>query len=242
MTDRPDRARGTVSFAEMRRGRIGLCVATQIARHVNLESAARLALAGAGVGDDAGAARVVSRDGAARRDGADRDAARRRSHLARWCDAATPANDLPIGYVLSLEGADSHRHARASRTGSRRRPARDRTGALRSGHLRAWHGRDGRHRRTRPRAAARDASGSGSSSTRRISATTVSGRRSTRSTGRSGRATPTAARSCRTTGSSRDDQIRALVERGAVIGVALDAWMMVPGLGARQEHARRARA
>src|SRR5919197_12613 len=34
MTDRPDRGRGTVSFAEMRRGDVGLCVATQIARYV----------------------------------------------------------------------------------------------------------------------------------------------------------------------------------------------------------------
>ena len=30
-----------------------------------------------------------------------------------------------------------------------------------------------------------------------------------------------------------DEQIQALVERGAVIGAALDAWMIVPGLGAR---------
>src|SRR4051794_32850907 len=34
MTDKPDRGRGTVSFAEMRRGGVGLCVATQIARYV----------------------------------------------------------------------------------------------------------------------------------------------------------------------------------------------------------------
>ncbi len=38
MTDRPDRERGTVSFAEMRRGRVCLCVATQIARHVHLDN------------------------------------------------------------------------------------------------------------------------------------------------------------------------------------------------------------
>ena len=31
-TDRPDRGRGTVSFGELRRGGIGLVVATQIAR------------------------------------------------------------------------------------------------------------------------------------------------------------------------------------------------------------------
>ncbi|MBU6399783.1 MAG: membrane dipeptidase [Verrucomicrobia bacterium] len=34
LTDKPDRGRGTVCLPEMRRGRIGLCVATQIARHV----------------------------------------------------------------------------------------------------------------------------------------------------------------------------------------------------------------
>jgi membrane dipeptidase len=33
-TDKPDRGRGTVCFPEMRRGGIGVCVATQIARYV----------------------------------------------------------------------------------------------------------------------------------------------------------------------------------------------------------------
>src|SRR5882762_7210219 len=34
LKDKPDRGRGTVSFGEMRRGGVGLCVATQIARYV----------------------------------------------------------------------------------------------------------------------------------------------------------------------------------------------------------------
>src|SRR6266478_6530806 len=34
LTDKPDRGKGTVSLPEMRRGGIGLCVATQIARYV----------------------------------------------------------------------------------------------------------------------------------------------------------------------------------------------------------------
>src|SRR6266581_966855 len=34
LTDKQDRGKGTVSFSEMRRGGIGLCVATQIARYV----------------------------------------------------------------------------------------------------------------------------------------------------------------------------------------------------------------
>ena len=32
--DKPDRGRGTVCFPEMRRGHVGLCIATLIARHV----------------------------------------------------------------------------------------------------------------------------------------------------------------------------------------------------------------
>ncbi len=34
MTDKPDRAKGTVAFPELRKGNIGLVVATQIARYV----------------------------------------------------------------------------------------------------------------------------------------------------------------------------------------------------------------
>jgi membrane dipeptidase len=34
LTDKPDRGKGTVSFPSMREGRIGVCVATQIARYV----------------------------------------------------------------------------------------------------------------------------------------------------------------------------------------------------------------
>src|ERR1041385_6627582 len=34
LSDKPDRGRGTVSLPEMRRGGVGLCVATQIARYV----------------------------------------------------------------------------------------------------------------------------------------------------------------------------------------------------------------
>ncbi len=37
-TDKPDRGRSTVSFPEMRRGGIGLCVATLIARYVSTDN------------------------------------------------------------------------------------------------------------------------------------------------------------------------------------------------------------
>jgi membrane dipeptidase len=107
--DRPDRGRGTVSFAEMRRGGIGLCVATQIARYVKRTNA----LPGWHSPEQAWAMtqaqrlwyREMERRGEmtaiTSRDELDR-------HLARWSETESAGHELlPIGYVLSLEGADS---------------------------------------------------------------------------------------------------------------------------------------
>jgi membrane dipeptidase len=106
LTDKPDRGRGTVSFPEMRRGGVGLCVATQIARYV----AADNPLPGWHSPEQAWAMtqgqlawyRAMEERGELiqirDREGLDR-------HVSRWQDGAEP--DAPIGYVLSLEGADS---------------------------------------------------------------------------------------------------------------------------------------
>ena len=106
--DRPDRRQSTVSFAEMRRGRIGLCVATQIARYVKRSNA----LPGWHSREQAWAMTQAQRAwyhemerrgelvAIASRDSLDR-------HLARWTHQGVSADTLPIGYVLSLEGADS---------------------------------------------------------------------------------------------------------------------------------------
>ena len=104
-TDRPDRGRGTVSFAEMRRGGIGLCVATQIARYVapgnplpgwhSQEQAwamTQAQLAWYRAMEDRGVLMQV------------RDRAGLAAHADAWTRDAASA---PIGYVLSLEGADS---------------------------------------------------------------------------------------------------------------------------------------
>src|SRR3954468_15108734 len=106
MTDKPDRGRGTVSFAEMRRGGVGLCVATQIARYV----APGNTLAGWHSPEQAWAMtqgqlawyRAMEDRGemVPIRDSRSLDA-----HLERWTGASR--GDEPIGYVLSLEGADS---------------------------------------------------------------------------------------------------------------------------------------
>ena len=106
LTDKPDRGRGTVSFQEMRRGGVGLCVATQIARYVAPDNP----LPGWHSPEQAWATtqgqlawyRAMEERGELRQV-RDRDALDR--HLSRWQNGA--AADAPIGYVLSLEGADS---------------------------------------------------------------------------------------------------------------------------------------
>jgi membrane dipeptidase len=104
-TDKPDRGRGTVSFAEMRRGGVGMCVATQIARYVapgNLlqgwhspEQAWAMTQAQLAWYRAMEARSELVQIG---------DRAALAAHLDR-CQAG--AGDAPIGYVLSLEGADS---------------------------------------------------------------------------------------------------------------------------------------
>jgi membrane dipeptidase len=227
MTDRPDRERGTVSFAEMRRGRVGLCVATQIARYVHVDNP----LPGWHSPEQAWAMtqgqlawyrEMEARDELIQvRDAADLD-----RHLQRW--GGDTDESLPIGYILSLEGADSivsMRHLeRAVETGLRA------IGPAHYGPGTYAHGTDAD-------------GGIG-----------VRGRELLREMERLGvildathlcdtsfwealeafRGPVWASHSnCRAlvphNRQFSDDQIRALVERGAVIGAALDAWMIVPG-------------
>ena len=67
MTDKPDRGKGTVCLPEMRRGQIGICVATQIARYVKpTNPLPGPAFPRASLGANARPACVVSGDGRAR--------------------------------------------------------------------------------------------------------------------------------------------------------------------------------
>src|SRR5882762_1844288 len=104
-TDKPDRGNATVSLPEMRRGGIGLCVATQIARYVK----PRNPLPGWFSPEQAWAQtqgqlawyRAMEEAGQmvsiwSRVDLADQ--------TTQW---QSPSPTQPIGYVLSLEGADS---------------------------------------------------------------------------------------------------------------------------------------
>jgi membrane dipeptidase len=106
LKDKPDRGRGTVSFPELRRGGVGLCVATQIARYV----AADNPLPGWHSPEQAWATtqgqlawyQAMEERGELVQV---RDRAALDRHLGRWQNGE--ATDAPIGYVLSLEGADS---------------------------------------------------------------------------------------------------------------------------------------
>lgn len=108
--DKKDRGRGTVCLPEMRRGRVAVCVATQLARlehdayspvfgwHSPAQAWAmtQAQLAWYRAMEEAGEMVAI------------RDATTLDEHVRRWAvaeEAIVPS--LPIGYVLSLEGADS---------------------------------------------------------------------------------------------------------------------------------------
>src|SRR5438874_11819603 len=109
MKDKPDRGRGTVSLPEMRRGGIGLCVATQLAR---IEHNAYSPVFGWRSPAQAWAMtqgqlawyRAMEEAGEMRQI---RDRAELERHVEMWRDRALPTERKPIGYILSLEGADS---------------------------------------------------------------------------------------------------------------------------------------
>jgi membrane dipeptidase len=105
-TDKKDRGRGVCTFPEMRRGEIGLCIATQIARYVAEDNplpgwnAPEIAwaqtqgqLAWYRAMEERGEmVQITDRASLAR-------------HVALYQN--DPSHSGPIGYVLSLEGADS---------------------------------------------------------------------------------------------------------------------------------------
>jgi membrane dipeptidase len=120
LKDKVDRGNGTVCFPEMRRGRVGLCVATQIARHSpyfhrlpgwnSPEQAwaqTQGQLAWYRAMEEAGELTQI------------RNLAELERHVQLWLNAPDELNtfphtqsrqppaNLPIGYILSLEGADS---------------------------------------------------------------------------------------------------------------------------------------
>lgn len=105
MHDKPDRGKNTVSFDAMRKGNVGLCVATQIARYVKKDNG----LPGWNSPQQAWAHtqgqlawyREMEKIGQLR---SITNLKELDAHLELW---KNPEPDSPIGYILSLEGADS---------------------------------------------------------------------------------------------------------------------------------------
>lgn len=107
LTDKPDRGKATVSLPELRRGNIGLVVATQIARFVAPDNPlpgwhspqqawaqSQGQLAWYKSMEEAGEMVQVH------------NRTTLENHLTLWNDGA-PTEKKPVGYILSLEGADS---------------------------------------------------------------------------------------------------------------------------------------
>src|SRR4029079_4468853 len=108
MNDKPDRGRNMVSLPALREGRIGLVVATQIARFVRQGSP----LPGWHSPEQAWAQtqgqlawyRAMADDGEMVQI---RDLAELETHIGIWENSSIPDDKKPVGFILSLEGADS---------------------------------------------------------------------------------------------------------------------------------------
>src|SRR6266478_6112959 len=107
-TDKPDRANGTVSLPEMRRGGVGICVATLIARveHNTYSPVGGWRSAAQAWAQTQGQFAWYQAMEEAGELVQIRDAAGLEKNLALW-NSAEQVERTPIGYVPSLEGADS---------------------------------------------------------------------------------------------------------------------------------------
>ncbi|TDQ79941.1 dipeptidase [Sphingobacterium yanglingense] len=227
LSDKPDRGKATVTFDELRRGNIGLVVATQIARYVKPGSS----LPGWYSAEQAWAQtqgqlawyKAMEADGHMRmiqnREQLDQ-------HVTSWSDGTSNA-DKPIGYILSLEGADSivdiSYVEKAYEYGLRA------IGPAHYGPGRYANGTDAQGR----------LNANGVELLREmdrlgmiLDATHLNDDAFWDALDRYQGAVWASHNNCRVfvdhNRQFSDDMIKALVERKAVIGVALDAWMMVP--------------
>lgn len=108
LTDKPDREKGTVSLPELRKGNIGLVVATQLARYVAPDNPLpgwhSPEIAWAITQGQLAWYRSMEEQGemvaVTGLESLDRQ-------LANWSNPSVPLEKKPVGYILSLEGADS---------------------------------------------------------------------------------------------------------------------------------------
>lgn len=231
LTDKPDRGRGTVSLPEMRRGGVGLCVATLIAR-VEHDAYSPVfgwrspAQAWAQTQGQLAWYRAMEEAG-------EMVSVRNRGELDRqlrtW-ETTSPDSSgrLPVGFILSLEGADSiisPRHLeRAWENGLRALgPAHYGPGVYANG----TNATGGFNARGRELLVEMERLGL------ILDATHLSDECFTEAMDRYHGPIWASHSNCRHLVPHQrqfsDDQLLELIARGAVIGAVLDAWMMVPG-------------
>ncbi len=108
LTDKPDRGKNMVSLPALREGKIGLVVATQIARYVRKGSP----LPGWHSPEQAWAQtqaqfawyKAMTEEGEMVQI---KDLSSLEAHIESWKDESAPGQKKPVGFILSLEGADS---------------------------------------------------------------------------------------------------------------------------------------
>ncbi|HEY2574396.1 MAG TPA: membrane dipeptidase [Verrucomicrobiaceae bacterium] len=230
--DKKDRGNGVVCFPEMRRGNIGICVATQIARHVKPSnkkfpgwhspaqawSMTQAQLAWYRAMEEAGELRQI------------RTASDLEAMVSLWKDEAngSAADRRPIGYILSLEGADSMitlRHLERSYADGLRAlgPAHYGPGTYAPGT--EWEG----PLSARGRELVREMDRLGII----MDATHMTDEAFWEAVELFQGPVWASHQNCRALVDHQrqfsDAQLKHIIDRGGVIGAALDAWMMVPG-------------
>ncbi len=108
MKDKPDRGKGTVCLPELRKGKVGLVVATQLSRFTPYGSS----LPGWNSQQQAWAMTQAQLAWYREMEALGEmvqitNLLQLNSHLGLWDNADMPDDNKPIGYILSLEGADS---------------------------------------------------------------------------------------------------------------------------------------
>ena len=227
MTDKPDRAKGTVTFPALREGNIGMVVATQIARFVKPGSA----IPGWNSPEQAWAMTQAQRAWYQSMEECGEmvqihNLETLEKHLALWNDGM-PNDNKPIGYILSLEGADSLvtlRHVeRAYNYGLRA------IGPAHYGPGRYAQGTDATGFMGRP---GQDLLKEMERLNIILDATHLCDDSFWEAMDHFHGPVWASHNLCRSLVNHNrqfsDDQIKELIDRGAVIGGALDAWMMVP--------------
>jgi membrane dipeptidase len=226
MKDKPDRMHGTVTLPAMREGNVGLCVATQIARYVKpgnplagwkspgqAWAMTQGQLAWYKFMEEAGQMiQIPNRE-------------KLEKHLLDW---ENPGTGKPVGYILSLEGADSIIT-----------PA-----YLERAYLNGLRAVGPAHYGPGTYAQGTDAEGGVTANGRELlkemerlniilDATHLNDQGFWESLDLFHGPVWASHNNCRAfvphNRQFSDEQIRVLIQRNAVIGVALDAWMMVPG-------------